>query len=548
MPEPLVPSDEELDQLLGTDTHRRRLASKLKTVHDVKLPHLKHWNYDGCEHHPDGPVIGCEYRKCGGPLYRTQRQGIAWLHLVKKGLLGDETGTGKTNQILGLCCLLKQQGELTGRAVIVCQTPAAPQWLAEAQRWAPGLNSIASVSGMSAREREEQIIHTNWDVLIIGYHMMLRDIDLLCRLEPTLVVSDDVDPLRDAENATAYAFRRLADQAERCVVINATPLQVRLQELHATTTPVGGFQIFGSLKAFEIRYVRRTLVTEVDSRTGRKTKRTIVDGYKNMEEFRRKLEPFYIRRTDADMDEGTMPQVMPPTNHWLDPSPLQRVKYEELQRGVVRLIKEEGEKVKRVQALAKVTYGAMLCSSLTTLGEPDSMDASAKLDWLMDRLTGEWYDRKVICYIRFKDTIKTLYQRLEKENIDLALIVGGKQTRNKALRQQQIDRFWNDPNCRVLAGTSALERSLNLQVSNIVVCFDSLLNPARMHQIVGRAKRAGSKFKHVYVHNLFLRDTQEERYLGVLQRRQALIDFVWGEENDLYEQLTPLELLQLIRP
>jgi SNF2 family DNA or RNA helicase len=540
----------DLDEFLpDEETRRRALAQHIKSLHDVTLPRLAGWNYEGCRHHPDGPVVGCEYRLCGGDLWRTQKQGIAWMHVVGKGILADVTGGGKTNQILGLCCLLKQRGELTHRAVIVCQTPAAEQWLQEAHRWAPGLNVIASLSGMTRARRIEQYVTMNWDVLIIGYHMLIKDIDMLIQLAPLeLVVSDDVDPLRSSTNATATAFTRLTELSRRAIVINATPLQTRLQELHATSLPIGGFQMFGSLEAFERKYVRKDIVTDWDRETGRKVTRIAETGYKNMDDFRAKIEPIYIRRTDDEIDDANMPEVMPPTTHWLDLSPLQRARYKELQRGVLRLIEEEGETVKRVTALAKVTYGAEICSGLPALGDPDGPGASVKLDWLMHQLETDWNERKVVVFVRFKGVIRALKERMEKKGMSLALIVGGEQTRNHALRQAQIDKFWNDPACKVCVGTTALERSLNLQVANTVVNYDMLLNPARMTQILGRIKRGGSKHKHVFVHNLLVRDTQEERYMGVLEKRQALIDFVWGETNDLFEQLSPIELLQLIKP
>jgi SNF2 family DNA or RNA helicase len=67
-----------------------------------------------------------------------------------------------------------------------------------------------------------------------------------------------------------------------------------------------------------------------------------------------------------------------------------------------------------------------------------------------------------------------------------------------------------------------------------------------MQQIAGRIRRDGSRYKSVYVHNLFARGTQEEGYLAVLRREQALADHIFGESNELFEALNPLALLELI--
>jgi SNF2 family DNA or RNA helicase len=115
-------------------------------------------------------------------------------------------------------------------------------------------------------------------------------------------------------------------------------------------------------------------------------------------------------------------------------------------------------------------------------------------------------------------------------------------------RAGEIQRFWNDPQCRVLLGTSSIERSLNLQNANILVNVDSLMNPSRMQQLAGRIRRAGSAHQHIWVFNLFVTDSQEDHYLDVLRRRQAVADFTWSEENDLYEALSSIELMNLILP
>ena len=48
------------------------------------------------------------------------------------------------------------------------------------------------------------------------------------------------------------------------------------------------------------------------------------------------------------------------------------------------------------------------------------------------------------------------------------------------------------------------------------------------------------------MHNLLARGTQEEGYMHVLSREQALSDHVWGESNQLFEALPALAMLDLI--
>lgn len=539
----------EVDAILGIGSVRPEFvkSERVKAAADVTLPELRRWNYGPCSRHEE-PLVDCEYRQCGGPLLNHQRLGVGWLYAVRRGFLADETGLGKTNHVIFLTTLLKERGELTNRALVVVQTPTVGQWVAEYARFAPGMNVIGATG--DRRSRIRKYTSENWDVCVIGYHMLLKDKDVFEHFDLDLLAVDDVDPLKNPDTATHRAVVAIARRTERSVVMNATPLQIRLQDLYSMGVPVGTTETFGPLSAFERRHVRKETHTEW-TRKGKKVVREVTVGYKNMEEFKRKFSPMVLRRKYEDVHDVRIPDVAPPEEVWLDLHPAQRRKYDELQKGVLRIIKEEGESVKRATALAKLTYGAEICSSLCALGEPDGGQSSAKGDWLMEKMTGDWGPdgespgRKAIAFVRFRGTAKMLRDRMAAAGAGSAIIWGGQ---SKADKLEQVDRFWNDPKCRLMVGTSAIERGLNLQCANIVVNFDTLLNPARMTQILGRSRRVGSRFSRVYVFNLLHAKTQEEGYMKVLRERQALADFVWDQESDLYEPLPPLSLLQLIRP
>jgi SNF2 family DNA or RNA helicase len=192
-------------------------------------------------------------------------------------------------------------------------------------------------------------------------------------------------------------------------------------------------------------------------------------------------------------------------------------------------------------------YGAQICAGLETLGhEFEPGKTSVKLDWVVDKLTGDLYDDKVVVFCQFKDTIRALHKRLDAERVGYVTMWGDEP--DPEWRRAQQKKFWDDPKTRVCIGTSAMEQSLNLQVSNILINVDMLMNPKRMEQLAGRIRRFGSAHSHAWVFNLLTRDTQEERYLPIVESREALSDFVFGERSELFEQLSPTQLLALIKP
>lgn len=529
--------------LLTTEADvRLQRAEAVKNAADVSLPRLAWWNYDPCAAHSK-PEPGCEYRACGGELFSHQRVGVMWLYLRKKGLLADLPGCGKTNMALGLAALLKERGELTDRMVIVCQTPAVLQWFSEAQRWTPRLRAEPIYSGLSKQQRIQRYVR-DWDILIIGYHMLIRDWQLLEKLEPGTLVIDDVDPILN-DTQTAARINGLAQNVERCVHMNASVIQTQLQQVYSALLPVGGLETFGTLSNFERRYVRQSHERTM-TRSGRVYTKTTTQGYRNGEELKRKLAPMYLRRTYEDLTDVRMPELMPPEHVWLELHPAQMKKYKELQQGVLTLKRDGKEQTTMVKAMTIFNYGQQICSGLPALGEDDGPQASVKLDWLLQQVTTTWEDRKVVAFIKNIGLVKAAEARLTKAGVGVAKIWGPDAAATK--RQAEIKRFWNDPECRVLLGTAAVERSLNLQNANILVNVDTHLNPARMLQLSGRVRRAGSKHSHIWVFNLLTRETQEERYIDVLRKRQGLADFTWDEQSELYEALNPIELLNLITP
>lgn len=530
-------------RLLPADK-RLLAADRIRTMRDFTLPELEYLNSQPCARHTslaEGLQQMPPCRRCGVKMRKHQRVGVAWLWMRGRGLIADQVGSGKTLQAAGLLACMKQAGEFEhGRAVVIVRPSVIQQWQEELQRFVPKL-TITTATG-NRKERIERYIGT-WEVLITGFQILTRDLELLDHFPVGAVVVDDIDALRNPSNATAYAVKRIARRSPRVAVLTATPLQKQLRELHSVLEPVGALDVFGSATAFRNRYVREDLVRMYSPTAGRMVRTRQLVGYKNLDEFKAKVAPMTLRRTPADIDDVDLPAISPHTVY-LDLYPAQQRKYEELRAGVLRIIKAEGMQVKQTKAATAFLFGAQICSGLVTLGEEDRPGTSVKLDWVEQHLTGDLADEKVVVFCQFTKTVEALQHRLTRAGVGHVTIWGREP--NRAVRQRAKDRFWDDPTCRVLIGTSAIEQGLNLQVARHLINVDQLMNPARMQQLAGRIRRDGSAYQTVYVHNLLARATQEEGYMELLSREQALADHVWGESNQLFEALHPLALLQLI--
>jgi SNF2 family DNA or RNA helicase len=535
----------ELDAMLVDPmTKVREQAARVKRLVDVTLPPMR-WRTAPCDRH-ETPDPTCEFQACGGELWRHQRVGISWLYFAKQGAVLDGTGTGKTNHPIGLIELLDVRKE-PHRTLVVCgSTGSVLQWVNEFARFTPHRRVEAAIG--TPRQRRMKYSR-DWEVMICSANVMLKDERILKSIGLDILVDDDVDPIRHGDTQTSLLYNELARMTERVVNMNATQLQIDLMDLYWSTVSIGGYEVFGGPKQCERRYIRKEKFTRMDERTGRVITSFKTTGYRNIKEFKRLMNPMFVRRGIEDLDDDVaMPSVMPPENVWLELTPAQKRRYTELQAGVLRMIEEEGDRVRHADALAKFTYGRMICAGLQNIDKRDGEGLSVKVDWVVDKMLGEWLDEKVVVFSEYKWTIRAIRDRLVPRGCNVALIWGDHEGDKAEAYEREKQRFWQDPTCRLAIGTKAIERSHNLQVARILVNLDSLLNPLRMTQILGRVKRGGSRHKHVYVFNLWASDTQEKRYPQILKERQALHDYVFDDKSDLFPALTSLELLNLIRP
>jgi SNF2 family DNA or RNA helicase len=545
------------DLLLPDPVAQRAAAAwQVHEAADVSLPHLEFWNYDPCKWHQEWtdletgelkvgvPKPDCEHMMCGVRFRKHQRVGISWLYFAQRGLLADAVGTGKTIHAAGLLALMKQREELShnNRAVIVMRPAGLMQFQAQMARCTKHIPTMVAVG--TSQQRIDRYL-APWEVGLIGHQMLLQDLEKVLAFEVSTIIVDDVDALRNRENRTAAAIKRVARDCERTIVMTGTPLQKKLHEMHSVLEPLGGREVFGSELEFRRRYIRSEAQTVYDRKKGRRRNIIKVVGYKNVNEFKRLLGPMALRRTAEDLDDVDMP-VINAAPVYLDLYPAQRTAYNELRRGVMQIINEQGHMVTQATAMAKVHTGAKICAGLAAVGLPDTEGSAVKLDWIMQQVEdgGDLEAEKVVVFINYKDTIRALQKRLTKAGIGFETVWG--EERDKVARWNSQQRFWKDPTCRLLIGTTAIEQSLNLQIARHLINVDMILNPARMTQLAGRIQRDGSAFKHVFVHNLLCIGTQEEKYLALLEREQALIDYVWDENSELFEKVSPLTLLQLI--
>ena len=157
-------------------------------------------------------------------LYDYQREGALFAARAGRSLIGDEMGLGKTIQAIAAAEIMARHFGVE-RVLIVCPTSLKHQWEREIERFAPRPTTV--IGGL--RPSANGSYADDAFFKIINYDTVHRDLDLIQRWSPDLVILDEAQRIKNWETRTARSVKRI--ESPYCIVLTGTPLENRLEEL-----------------------------------------------------------------------------------------------------------------------------------------------------------------------------------------------------------------------------------------------------------------------------------------------------------------------------
>ena len=156
---------------------------------------------------------------------------------------------------------------------------------------------------------------------------------------------------------------------------------------------------------------------------------------------------------------------------------------------------------------------------------------SAKLDDLIELLDGEVSTQRVLIFTKYRQC--AVFASIKLARFKPYMIHGGV---SLAQRDDIRRRFCSAGGLgRILIGTEAMARGLNLQDASVVVNLDLPWNHAKLRQRVGRVARIGQKSRSVlvisYVAEGFAYAPIDRYFLGLVRKKRDLSDRVYGEDS-----------------
>jgi SNF2 family DNA or RNA helicase len=423
-----------------------------------------------------------------------------------KFLLGDEQGLGKTKQALDIAVSRKHKMR---HCLIVCGVNNLKwNWYKEVEIHTKEqahilgirINKKGKTVIGSTSERLADLKQIHDEYFIITNIETLRDKDIQGQIKKMcddgvigMTIIDEIHKCKNSQSKQGKAIHCCTSYYR--LALTGTPLM---------NSPVDLYNILKWLQVenHSLSYFKN-LYCEMGGFGGYE-----VIGYKNLDQLENILNKNMLRRRKEEVLD------LPPkiyTNEILELSSSQQKLYEEVKKGVMDNIDKillMPNPLVELTRLRQVTSNPDILTSAKTI--------NCKYERVLDILDST--EDKLIIYSNWTKVIDPLYE-LIREKYGVTKVTS--ETKNP---MEQIDKFQNDPGCRVIIGTTpALGTGYTLTQASTIIFIDEPWNRATKEQAEDRAHRIGTKGT-VNIITLICKDTIDERIHQIIKDKGELSD------------------------
>jgi superfamily II DNA or RNA helicase len=145
------------------------------------------------------------------------------------------------------------------------------------------------------------------------------------------------------------------------------------------------------------------------------------------------------------------------------------------------------------------------------------------------KLLKENNHEKIIIFSYYRYTIHYLFERLEKDGFNCAMIMGGMGDKKDNI----IAHFRDSLSCNILISSEVGSEGIDLQFASIEINYDLPWNPMRLEQRIGRIDRIGQKAEKLRILHFICKNTIEDRVLGRLYKRIDIFKHSIGDIEEI---------------
>ena len=461
-------------------------------------------------------------------LRNYQIDGITWLDRLRNmhlnGILADDMGLGKTLQAIISVTQYKLENP-NSQSLVVCPTSLVYNWKEEVAKFNPKLRVLPIDGNPNQRKKLIGDIDS-YDIVITSYTLLQKDIEFYKNIPFGYAILDEAQHIKNRGTRNAQSVKMV--QAAHRLILTGTPIENSLDELWS----LFDFLMPGLLSTYD-RFVEKYI-------------RQTQQAGKNLDNLRRKVAPFILRRMKKDVLDD-----LPPVSEIVYHCHLSEVQ-QDLYRSYAasareelsQLVKKEGFDRVQIHVLATLTRLKQICChpAIFAKDKPENGD-SAKYDMLLELLQTLMEGKhKTVIFSQYTRMLNIMREDLQKQGIPFEYLDGSSKNRLSIVK-----KFNEDQNIPIfLVSLKAGGSGLNLVGADTVIHYDMWWNPAVENQATDRVHRIGQK-QSVSSYKLITLNTIEEKILELHNRKKGLVKEVVSRDEDMMAKLTWEEVLELLQ-
>jgi SNF2 family DNA or RNA helicase len=486
----------------------KNIAQLKFVIHDDWWQKWQSWQQIDAEVYPIPKSIQANLRPY-------QKKGYEWLCLLAEvnagACLADDMGLGKTLQTI---CFLAYQLEKNplDKFLIVCPSSLMYNWKNELEKFLPHVSTFMYYGN---NRNFDEYLNTNANIMLVPYSTARADVAFIKNMLWNTIVLDESHNIKTLYAQTTKAIYQIF--AKHKIALSGTPIMNNTFDLYAQLNYLLP-NFLGTQEFFRQEYVLP------------------IDRNKNEEKtqaLQKLTAPFILRRTKqqvaTDLPEKTELTL------WCTMKAEQQEVYEkiraQIKQSIFLNIKNDGLAKSKLNILQGIIKLRQVCCSPALLNqeEVDSKE-SIKIDVLIDEITNNLSNNKVLIFSQFKGMLHLIAEKLQAHQIAYFHFDGDTKIED---RQEMVAKFQTEgnPESVFLMSLKTGNAGINLTAADYVFLVDPWWNTAIQQQAIDRTHRIGQT-KNVFAYKMICKNTIEEKIIAIQQRKQMTSDaLIVAEEN-----------------
>ena len=491
-------------------------------------PDLEEWRN---KHKTPGQVKPINPDGIKGQLYEFQKEGIGWIEAMNgRAIIGDEMGLGKTVQALGW---LQLHPELRP-TVIVPPASLKSVWLKECFKWMSDdiVKNVIVLNGFPALIKnpaeyikEDNIVIVNYDILTNKYGRKPNgkyDFSkvktfgwghFLKKLKPQVLVMDEFHHIKSNGALRTRAMKILCKKIPHIIGLSGTPIINRPIEFYNVLNIIKP-ELFSGWFEFTQRYCD-------PQHNGYGWDHS---GSSHTKELHQILTKHVMIRRKKDQ----VLKELPPKRRVVITLPIDnRAEYRRAENDIIGyLLETKGEEAAEKASNAE---------HLVRFEKLKQIAVSGKLkmakEWISDFIEEE----KLILFVEHHFVSKAI----KKAFRDGAVLFTGQEDDDE--KDEAVERFQNDPDCKLFIGSKAAKEGLTLTAASNTAFLELWWSPGHHQQAEDRPHRIGQEAESVTAYYLIAEDTIEEEIAELIDSKAKVLSAILdGEDVKVTSLLTEL--------